>query len=148
LRIISVIHLIVFVEIPTRIRGPTLDTGRMSSSPLSTVSENEYLRTHYRPDCDYVDGFVLERNLGQHDHARLQGLILYWLMQHEKQWRIHAVPECRLKIRTGKYRVPDVVVLPIAASYPSVIEQPPCYALKWFRPMTGCPISRSGPAIT
>ena len=71
----------------------------MSSSPLSLVSENEYLHTPYKPDCDYIDGAVLERNLGQHDQARLQGLLLYWLMQHEKQWQIHTVPECRLKIR-------------------------------------------------
>jgi Uma2 family endonuclease len=106
----------------------------MSTSPLNLVSENEYLHTSYRPDCDYVDGFVLERNLGRHDHARLQGLILYWLMQHEKQWQIHAVPECRLKIRTRKYRVPDVMVLPSAASYPSVIEEPPLLCIEVVSP--------------
>jgi len=33
--------------------------------PVATfVSVDEYLRTAYRPDCDYVDGVVLERNLG------------------------------------------------------------------------------------
>jgi len=33
--------------------------------PVATfVSVNEYLRTAYRPDCDYFDGVVLERNLG------------------------------------------------------------------------------------
>jgi Uma2 family endonuclease len=106
----------------------------MSTSPLNLVSENEYLHTPYRPDCDYVDGFVLERNLGQHDHARLQGLILYWLMQHEMQWQIHALPECRLKIRSGKYRVPDVMVLPVAGSYPPVIEQPPLLCIEVVSP--------------
>src|SRR3569833_4594637 len=114
--------------------GPYTKDNRMSSSPLNLVSESEYLHTQYRPDCDYVDGFVLERNLGQHDHARLQGLILFWLMQHEKQWRIHAVPECRLKVRARKYRVPDVMVLPVAASYPSVIEQPPLLCIEVVSP--------------
>jgi hypothetical protein len=28
------------------------------------VSVEEYLHTSYQPDCDYVDGEVLERNLG------------------------------------------------------------------------------------
>ena len=28
------------------------------------VSVEEYLHTSYRPDCDYVDGEVQERNLG------------------------------------------------------------------------------------
>ena len=33
--------------------------------PVATfVSVNEYLRTAYRPDCDYFDGVVLEGNLG------------------------------------------------------------------------------------
>jgi hypothetical protein len=33
------------------------------------ISEEEYLKTVYRPDCDYVDGEVLERNLGTFDHV-------------------------------------------------------------------------------
>jgi len=28
------------------------------------ISLEEYLNTCYRPDCDYVDGEVLERNFG------------------------------------------------------------------------------------
>jgi hypothetical protein len=39
----------------------------------SLVSVSEYLSTSYRPDCDYVDGVVLQRNFGEYDHARLQG---------------------------------------------------------------------------
>ena len=29
------------------------------------ISVREYLSTSYRPDCDYVDGEVQERNLGE-----------------------------------------------------------------------------------
>ncbi len=122
----------------------------MSTSPLNLVGENEYLRTPYRPDCNYVDGFVLERNLGQHDHARLQGLILYCLMQHETQWQIHALPECRLKIRARKYRVPDVMVLPMAGSYPSVIEKPPLLCIEVVSPDDRLPdlVVRAGDYLT
>ena len=38
------------------------------------VPVEEYLRTTYRPDCDYVDGEVLERNVG--DFAVLFVLML------------------------------------------------------------------------
>lgn len=38
------------------------------------MSVREYLSTSYRPDCGYVDGVVLERNVGEWDHARLQGV--------------------------------------------------------------------------
>lgn len=97
----------------------------MATAPQRLVSEQEYLHTSYRPDCDYVDGFVLGRNLGTHPHARLQSVILAWLIAREKAWQIHVVVECRLKIRSRKYRIPDVMVLPPAASYPRVIEQAP-----------------------
>jgi len=33
------------------------------------ISVEKYLRTSYRPDCDYVDGEVLERNVGEKDHS-------------------------------------------------------------------------------
>ena len=35
----------------------------------------EYLRTSYHPDCDYVDGEVQERNLGEFDHAAIQAFL-------------------------------------------------------------------------
>ena len=31
----------------------------------------EYLATSYRPDCDYVDGEIEERNLGEKEHSIL-----------------------------------------------------------------------------
>jgi hypothetical protein len=31
-----------------------------------------YLTSVYRPDCDYVDGEVLERNLGERDHSYIR----------------------------------------------------------------------------
>lgn len=36
------------------------------------VPVQEYLNTLYRPDCDYVNGEILERNLGEWDHNKLQ----------------------------------------------------------------------------
>jgi hypothetical protein len=34
--------------------------------PVSAlISVDEYLSTSFRPDCDYVDGEVLEHNLGE-----------------------------------------------------------------------------------
>ena len=36
------------------------------------ISLDEYLRSSYHPDCDYVDGEVQERNWGEFDHAAVQ----------------------------------------------------------------------------
>lgn len=61
----------------------------MATVPPHPIGENEYLHTSYRPDCDYVDDFVLERNSGTHLHGRLQTLIAAYLLQRERQWQIH-----------------------------------------------------------
>jgi len=39
---------------------------------MDAISEEEYLHTSYRPDCDVFDGLVLERNWGDFDHSTLQ----------------------------------------------------------------------------
>ena len=36
------------------------------------MSVEEYLRTSFDPDCEYVDGEVLERNEGEKDHSKVQ----------------------------------------------------------------------------
>ena len=37
----------------------------------NAVLVEEYLETCYRPDCDYLEGELLERNVGEWDHRKL-----------------------------------------------------------------------------
>ncbi|HLI64222.1 MAG TPA: hypothetical protein VKV05_12550 [Terriglobales bacterium] len=39
----------------------------MATAAQHRVTIEEYLRSCYRPDCDYVDGELQERNLGELD---------------------------------------------------------------------------------
>lgn len=87
------------------------------------ISEEEYLRTSYRPDCDYVDGEVVERNLGEWDHSRLQGRLLVYLARYEKNGII-AVPEQRVRVKPKRYRIPDVCVV-LAEPGEKILTKPP-----------------------
>jgi Uma2 family endonuclease len=78
--------------------------------PAATTSVSEYLSTSYRPDCDYVDGEVLERNWGDHDHARLQGKVSFFFSVREKQWDIYVCLELRMRVSLTRFRVSDVCV--------------------------------------
>lgn len=98
------------------------------------VPLREYLHTSYRPDCDYIDGTLLDRNVGQYEHARLQGLIVTALMNREREWRIHVLPEQRVRIREARYRVPDVIVLAEDAPRPRLIEQAPLLCIEVLSP--------------
>ena len=58
----------------------------MSSATLIPVSE--YLKTDYSPDCDYIDGELLERNVGEWEHAALQGILTAIFANHRKAWGV------------------------------------------------------------
>jgi len=75
------------------------------------VSLEEYLSTSYRPDCDYVDGVVLERNLGEKDHSKLQGALLGYLYRRRKEWGIHVFPEQQVQVGRTRFRVPDLCIV-------------------------------------
>ena len=93
-------------------RARLRDTTCMSTAPQPVrIPEEEYLSTVYRPDCDYVDGEVLKRNLGTFDHSFIQGLLIRLFLNHSADWNCLALPEQRVRIRTGKYRILDVCVL-------------------------------------
>ena len=50
----------------------------MNVSTKALVSIDEYLHTDYSPDVDYVDGELVERNVGEFDHADLQSEIVHY----------------------------------------------------------------------
>src|SRR5688572_20804015 len=77
-------------------------------STETAISVREYLSTSYSPDCDYVDGVVEERNLGERDHARLQMKVAAYFYNREKEWGIYVVPEQRVQVSPTRFRIPDV----------------------------------------
>ena len=58
----------------------------------------QYMKTNYRPDREYVDGELVERNVGKWEHARLQALLTVWLGSQEKTWSVKVATEQRLKV--------------------------------------------------
>ena len=80
----------------------------MATSTLVPVSE--YLRTSYRPDCDWVNGEVIERNMGEKPHSRIQQFLCQYLGNREEELGIVVYPEQRVQTSETHYRVADVCV--------------------------------------
>ena len=78
------------------------------SIPLIPLSE--YLNTTYRPDCDYLEGRVLERNLGESPHAKLQNHFLFLFTLNRRAWGVRVLPEQRVQVKSMRYRIPDVCI--------------------------------------
>lgn len=93
-----------------------------------------YLRTSYRPDCDYVDGQIQERNLGEFDHSQLQGALTAWFFAHRKDWNIHALPEQRVRISATRIRIPDLCLVSRDLPIEQVIGVPPLVIVEILSP--------------
>ena len=94
---------------------------------------SEYLETSYRPDREYVDGEVRERNVGKWEHARIQWLLAAWFNNHEKQWGITGGTEQRVQVSDNAVRIPDLVVLK-AGPQPDVLTDPPLLVIEILSP--------------
>jgi len=78
-------------------------------STATLVPVEEYLNTSYDPDVEYVDGVLVERNVGDWLHSLIQrNLILAFGRRYPN---IYAVPELRSQTKQTRYRLPDVCVL-------------------------------------
>ena len=86
----------------------------MASGTL--VSVEEYLRTTYKPNCEYIDGVLRPKALGTTDHARLQKRIALLL----EQLGYDSLVELTVPIGPARYLIPDVAAdkTRIASPYP------------------------------
>ena len=72
------------------------------------ISLEEYLSNVYEPDCEYLDGELVERNMGESDHSALQGMIFAWLYNRRHEAGIHVFPELRVQVTPNRFRIPDI----------------------------------------
>jgi Uma2 family endonuclease len=78
------------------------------ASGTTLVSEQEYLSTTYKPACDYIDGVLRQKSMPTWKHGVIQGTLIALIKNGFR--RFLAAAEVTVKIRTGKYFVPDVVI--------------------------------------
>jgi Uma2 family endonuclease len=94
--------------------------------PAATqVSVSEYLSTTYRPDREYVDGEIVERNVGRKPHSRAQSRVHAYLAAREAAWHIEALVEQTVQVSPTRFRIPDVCALLADAPDEDIVTHPP-----------------------
>jgi len=74
------------------------------------IPVEEYLHTSYEPDMEYVNGRLVERNVGEYFHSMLQLLIGAELLKRSGRG-FRAFTEQRVRISAEpRYRIPDICV--------------------------------------
>jgi Uma2 family endonuclease len=100
----------------------------MSAATLVPLSE--YLRTTYRPDCDFLEGELRERNMGEQPHARVQLILAKIFDNNRKTWETRTATELRVQVRPERFRIPDVCVLRRSDPFELVITRAPLMCIE------------------
>jgi Uma2 family endonuclease len=111
----------------------------MATLPVSEfveplVSVEEYLQTSYRPDCEFVDGGIEERNVGEIEHGFLQALLAQLFLNNRRTWGTLAFTDVRLQIAAERFRVPDVSVLVTGKPEERILVRPPLIVIEILSP--------------
>jgi Uma2 family endonuclease len=89
------------------------------------VPVEEYLRSSFEPDAEYVDGEIEERAVGENDHSAWQDAILAWFRQQARAGQIRVRPELRVQVAPTCFLVPDVTLLDRNRPIEPIATHPP-----------------------
>jgi Uma2 family endonuclease len=101
------------------------------ATSAALIPLDEYMSTSYSPDCEYLDGVVVERNVGKGRHAYTQGKLLLKLTAQIAGKKGIAVVEQRVRISPTRVRIPDVCVVEEVVE---VISKPPLLCVEVLSP--------------
>ena len=77
----------------------------------------------YHPDCDYLEGIVEERNVGEIGHSEAQtALTVYARTQARGFW---SGVEVRVRVKPERFRVPDVTIIRGGQPSGRIVTTPP-----------------------
>ncbi|MGO9338387.1 MAG: Uma2 family endonuclease [Terracidiphilus sp.] len=111
-------------------------TQPISEKPLGDrlISVDEYLSTGYEPDCEYEDGVIVERNVGEFEHSFLQAILAALFTNNMDDWGVFALTEQRVQVAPRHFLVPDVCVLRLGAPTEDILTHPPVIAIEIMSP--------------
>ena len=99
----------------------------------SSISVEEYERTRFEHDAEYVRGRIVYRPAPEFPHARLQALVAIYFGNHEREWGLIVVTEQRVRIAAGVFRIPDLCLLREAPDS-GIVTRPPLIAIEILSP--------------
>lgn len=74
------------------------------------ISVDEYLRTAYEPDAEYVDGHIAERGMPETPHSAVQVRLVQLFTPLSRDQNLHLMTELRMRIAAARIRIPDFAV--------------------------------------
>ncbi len=95
------------------------------------VTPEEYLLMAFDgPDREFVDGEVVERNVGERQHSEIQARLVEIFYELRKNVPLYCFPELRLRLAETRYRIPDISVFAKEKPTENVPSSPPLVAIE------------------
>lgn len=98
------------------------------------VPLDHYLHETWQPDREFVDGEILERSMGEKDHAAWQAALLRVLSEWRQTANVRVFAELRLQISEARFRVPDILVIDRNSAEEQIITHPPLLCVEILSP--------------
>jgi Uma2 family endonuclease len=98
------------------------------------ISQEEYLRTSYEHDCEWIEGEVRERAMPDEYHSALQQFFLMYFQNLKRELHVRVRPELRVRVAARRYRIPDVTILAESAPFQAIPDTPPVLCIEVLSP--------------
>ena len=107
----------------------------MAAAPVFVPVE-EYLRSSYSPDAEYIDGQIVEREstMGENEHSAWQEAICAWFRAQAVSAGIRVRPELRVQVDAYGFLIPDVTLLDRNLPAESIATHPPVAVIEVLSP--------------
>ncbi|MGC9159268.1 MAG: Uma2 family endonuclease [Terracidiphilus sp.] len=107
----------------------------MATAPVFVPVE-EYLRSSYSPDAEYIDGQIVEREstMGDNEHSAWQEAICAWFRTQAVSAGIRVRPELRVQVDACSFLIPDVTLLDRNLPAESIATHPPVAVIEVLSP--------------
>ncbi len=94
-------------------------------STAAGVSLDDYLSTHYEPECELIGGQLISKPMGTEDHSSIQTRLVVALFRFEAAGKLKVGTE--ISFRQGnEVRIPDVALYRRGARlYRRILDEPP-----------------------
>lgn len=99
-----------------------------------TIPMEEYLRTSYEHDCEWIDGEVRERGMPDEYHSAIQAFFIGYFLRLPRELGLRVRPELRVRVAPARFRLPDVTLLPASAPLQPIPDTPPMLCIEILSP--------------
>lgn len=100
----------------------------------TAVSFDEYLRTSYHPDVEYLNGELKEKPVVGFPHGEVQIILGAWFRAHRNEWGIRVAVDTRTQVEKERVRLPDIVVVGKQERAKGALQLAPLIAIEVLSP--------------